>query len=116
MTREKTAQVAGFLGLCTRAGQVCFGQDACVDAVRRRGVGLVLVDTDSSANTMKRFTDACTAHGVPLYGLEADIIARAVGKEGRKVAGVRPGGMAQKLLSLLEGEPRLAPAQAPDSE
>lgn len=107
MTEETEKHVAGFLGLCTRAGQVSFGQEACVDAVRKRKAALVLLDAGSSENTRKRFLDTCKTYGVPLYSLAEGTLEKAVGKDGRKVAVVMPGGMAKKLLGLLEGEPTL---------
>ncbi len=104
MTEETARQTAGFLGLCTRAGQLLMGQEACVNAVRRQEAALALLDEDSSENTRKRMMDACSAHQVPLYGLPAGAIARAVGKDGRRVAAIKPGSMARKFFSLLEAE------------
>ena len=107
MTVEKAVQINGFLGLCTRAGQLVFGQDACVNAVRKRQVALVLLDASCSENTRKRLVDACRSHEIPLYSVEEDGIDRAVGKEGRKVAAIKKGGMGEKMLSLFQGETRL---------
>ncbi len=105
MTEDVQARVCGFLGLCTRAGQAVFGQEACVDAVRKKTVAVVLLDAGCSENTCKRFWDACQTHEIPLYALAEGKIASAVGKDGPKVAAVRRGGMADKLLSLLREEP-----------
>ncbi len=103
--REQAAQrVTGFLGLCTRAGQVTFGQDACVGAVRSEKAALVLLDEESSENSRKRFLDTCRSHATPLYILEAGSIARAVGKDDRKVVAIKYGTMADKLLALLQEE------------
>lgn len=104
MTQETASKVAGFLGLCTRAGRLSFGQEACVKAVRKGEATVVLLDEGASENTRKRLRDACQSHGVPLYGMPEGRIAQAVGKEGRMVASIGGGGMAQKLLKLLEGE------------
>ena len=105
MTEETAARVGGFLGLCTRAGQLAFGQESCVDAVRKHKAAVVLLDMDCSENTRKRFLDTCKTHRTLLYGLPSGMIARVVGKEGRMVVAVKPGGMADKVLDLLKGEP-----------
>ena len=115
MTAEASARVKGFLGLCTRAGQLIFGQDACVDAVRAQRAAVVLLDESCSANTRKRLEDACRTHGIPLYSLAAELIAGAVGKDGRKVAALRPGSMADKMLSLLAEELTVDSYQLPVS-
>lgn len=104
MTREAANKVAGFLGLCTRAGRLSFGQEACVNAVRKGEAVLVLLDEGASGNTRKRLHNACQTHGVPLYGMPPGRIAQAVGKDGRMAVAIGGGGMAQKLLELLGAE------------
>jgi len=104
VTEETVNRVAGFLGLCNRAGQLSLGHEACISAVRKRKAALVLLDEECSGNTRKRFADACSTHVTPLYFLPADRIAKAVGKAGRMVAAIGPGNMAQKLFALLHQE------------
>ena len=113
MTSDTAKRVSGFLGLCTRAGKLVSGQEACVDAVRRHSVAVVLLDEEASDNTRKRVSDACKTHGVLLYGMEEDMIADSTGKEGRKVVAVQNGGMAKKMLALLQGEPVLSGSALP---
>lgn len=116
MTGEVAMRVNGFLGLCTRAGQLVFGQEACVDAVRKHTAALVLLDSGCSANTRKRFVDACETHKTPLFEIAEGMIAKSVGKEGRMVAAIKHGGMADKLLSLLKDEKILAERRKTASE
>jgi ribosomal protein L7Ae-like RNA K-turn-binding protein len=104
VTEQETIKLKGFLGLCYRAGQVILGQDACVEAVRRNQAALVLLDETSTDVSRKRFSNACTSHRVPLYGVPGGLIAQALGKEGRMAAAVRPGTMAQKLQGLIREE------------
>ncbi|MDD3213906.1 MAG: ribosomal L7Ae/L30e/S12e/Gadd45 family protein [Eubacteriales bacterium] len=108
MTETTAKQLQGFLGLCGRAGQVTLGQDACVQAVRRETAALVLMDENSAPTTRKRFTDSCTTHRVPLYGVPPGMIERALGKDGRMTVAVKQGSMAQKLFTLLGDERPLA--------
>ena len=100
-------RVISFLGLCMRAGRVISGQEACVDLVRTGEAALVLMDASASDNTRKRLTDACHSHSVALYEVSATALGASIGKKGRMVIALRDDGMAQKLLSMLEGEPRL---------
>lgn len=112
MTDETANLAAGFLGLCQRAGQVSLGQEACVSAIRKREAALVLLDSECSGNTRKRFSDACGTYATPLYFMPAGRIAKAVGKAGRMVAAIGPGGMAQKLLVLLSQEKPVSDCRA----
>ena len=116
MTETLEKQLAGFLGLCARAGQLTLGQDACVSAIRAGSSALTLIDADASENTRKRIADSCASHGSPLYEAPAGMIAGAVGKSGRMTVVVKAGGMAQKLLSLLKDENPVQGAGAPENE
>ncbi|MDD3337041.1 MAG: ribosomal L7Ae/L30e/S12e/Gadd45 family protein [Eubacteriales bacterium] len=105
MTQSNQDRALCFLGLCMRAGQIISGQDACVAAVRNGAAALALLDGTASENTRKKMTDTCHSHQVPLYQL--DSLGHAIGKPGRLVIALPAGGMAQKLLSLLENQPQL---------
>ena len=107
MTEMTENRVISFLGLCMRAGRVISGQEACVDLVRTGEAALVLMDASASDNTRKRLTDACRSHDVALYEVSADALGHAIGKKGRMVIALRNDGMAQKLQTMLENEPRL---------
>lgn len=116
MTENTSRQVKGFLGLCGRAGQVTLGQDACVQAIRTETAALVLMDDSSAPTTRKRFTDSCTSHSVPLYGVPPGLISQALGKDGRMTVTVKAGKMARKLLELLREETPLAGAPSSQGE
>ena len=116
MNEETESRVAGFLGICNRAGKLTFGQEACVGAVRKQDAALVLLDEGCSGNTRKRFADACGTHATPLYSMPAGRIAKAVGKTGRMVAAIGPGGMAQKLFDLLRQEAPMAGGREEDQD
>ena len=107
MNEQIENRVISFLGLCMRAGRIISGQEACVDLVRQNEAALVLMDAGASDNTRKRLTDACHSHGAPLYELSDGALGQAIGKKGRMVVALKNDGMAQKLLTALEGEPRL---------
>ena len=114
MTGETVNQVAGFLGLCKRAGKLSLGQEACVKAVRKRNAALVLLDEGCSGNTRKRFEDTCKTYATPLYSMPAGQVAKAVGRECRMVVAIEPGSMAQKLLGLLLQEVSMAESRIED--
>ena len=107
MREQIENQVINFLGLCMRAGRIVSGQEACVDLARQEEAALVLIDAGASENTRKRITDACHSHNVPLYELSEDALGCAIGKKGRMVVALKADGMAQKLLTLLQNEPKI---------
>jgi len=107
MTETTENRVISFLGLCMRAGRIISGQEACVDLIRQSEAALVLMDASASDNTRKRLTDACHSHNAALYEVSAGTLGASIGKKGRMVIALKADGMAQKLLTMLEGEQRL---------
>ncbi len=106
MTQATESRVTAFLGLCLRAGRLTTGQEACVELIRQEQAALVLMDEGASENTRKRVTDACRSHHTPLYQLSPGALGHAIGKPGRMVLAMKPDGMTDKLLALLNDEPR----------
>ena len=104
MTDEQQRQLTGFLGLCARAGQPAYGQEACVNQISAGQAAIALLDAGSSPNTQKRLRDACQSHPTPLYQVPAGLLGAAMGKAGRMCVTLPHGKMADKTLSLLHEE------------
>ncbi|MEG0766690.1 MAG: 50S ribosomal protein L7ae [Clostridia bacterium] len=99
------ARFFGLLGLAARAGQLEAGDFACERVVRGGGAAMVLMDAGASANTRKKYADACVYHKVPLYIVEEGRLGHAIGKPGRMTVVVKPGTLSGKLARLLLAEP-----------
>ena len=94
-------RMAGYIGLAFRAGQTVTGEGACVSAIRAGKAAVAMLDGAASENAVKRFTDACAHHRVPLIKLPPDLIQKAVGKPGRMSLVIAPGGLAEKTLECM---------------
>ncbi len=104
MTEQRQRQLTGFLGLCAKAGQPTYGQEACVGQIRAGQAAIALLDAGSSPNTQKRLRDACQSHPTPLYQVPAGVLGAAMGKAGRMCVTLPRGKMADKTLSLFTDE------------
>ena len=60
--------IAGALGLCRKAGALLFGAERVADAIAAGKARLVLLTSDASPRTAKRFADLC-ADRVPCKAL-----------------------------------------------
>lgn len=98
MSQEKAR---GMLGLCARAGQLAFGEDGCLGAIRTGKCGVLILDQSASANARKRYTDACRTHRVPLALASPGLVEQSTGKRGRIAAAVYKGGFADQLRTTL---------------
>lgn len=91
------------LGLAMRAGQVQSGDMVCERAVRASRAILVLLDADASGSTKARYRELCDARGICLYMISPGALGRAIGKEGRMVAALGKGKLAERIDALLAG-------------
>ena len=100
-------------GLAVRAQKTLFGEESCLEAVRKHRAKLLFLDKDASENTKKRFENACQHHQTPLWLFDrahADL-ACAAGRGGGKVFVLIDAGFARKLCQW-EGRSQDAPPPA----
>lgn len=92
----------GMLGLAKRAGKVSTGTFICEKMIKSRAAKLVILAADSSENTRKQITDACTYYNVKLIEC-ADMseLAHAVGAGAdRAVVSVNDNNFAKAILDI----------------
>lgn len=92
-------RVRGLLGMAARARQITFGQDLCLEAIRKGKAAVALLDEAAAANTAKKIRDACTAGDTPLLVLPEGLLEDATGKSGRMTAVMIAGGLADGIRS-----------------
>ncbi|MGG1551182.1 L7Ae/L30e/S12e/Gadd45 family ribosomal protein [Paenibacillus ferrarius] len=91
------------LGLAMRAGKLVTGDEGVLKAIRSGEAKLVVMSTDASANTRKKFQDKCQFYGVPLMETGTKFeLGRSIGKEMRVTIGVTDVGFAQMLQKSQE--------------
>ncbi len=82
-------KAAGLLGFAQKSGNVVSGEQAVEGAVRRGRVQLLLIATDASANTRKKFSNLASTHGLPVLSLtDMESMGQWIGKARRSVIGV----------------------------
>lgn len=92
-----------FLGLCARARMLVSGETAVLNAIRDGKAYLVILASDASEQTRKRYTDKCTHYDTKTvtFGTMAEI-GKAIGKEHRSAVAVTDRGFADELTRKLE--------------
>lgn len=63
---ENKQRVLGLLGLCTKAGEICFGTDACIDFIQKAKVKLIIVAEDAADRTKRNFEFLSKQHTIPI--------------------------------------------------
>lgn len=93
------------LGLCKRAGKLCAGEAAALEAVNARKARLALAAEDSSEHVLRKLTAAC-GERVPLMRLRASKaeLGAALGWQDCAAAAVLDMGFAEKLAQMAAAE------------
>jgi ribosomal protein L7Ae-like RNA K-turn-binding protein len=97
-------KIYSFLGLAKKAGKLIAGEEACERALKSEKVHLIIVSSDASDNTKKKFTDKSKYRDVEIrfFG-EKELIGRYVGKEIRSVVAILEVGFANRLMEMIDG-------------
>ena len=95
------------IGLAQKAGKTASGEFSTEKAVKTGCAALVIVSTESSDNTKKKFRNMCTYYEVPLYILsDKEALGHAMGKEFRASLAVQDANFAQAIMKVLGKEGR----------
>lgn len=91
------------LGLAVKAGGAVFGEGAVKDSLKAHSAKLVLVSSDASDNTKKKFFNSCDFYTAPYFEFgDKYSLGKATGKGFAVVIAVTNDGIAKKLIELLK--------------
>ena len=100
---NKPDKLFSLLGLASKARQVVSGEVATENAVKSGKAWLVIVPTDASENTVKKFKNMCEFRDIPFYRYGTkDTLGHAMGKEERSSVAVTGRGFAEGILKQFE--------------
>ena len=97
-------KILGLLGLCTRAGKLVFGTDACTDVIKKRNVKLVMVAEDAADRTKRNFEFLCRKNEIPIcfFGTMEEI-SKAIGNRNKVVVAVKDPNFANEMKKIING-------------
>lgn len=101
---ESNKKVLGLLGLCTKAGCICFGTDACTDLISKKKIKLLIVAEDASDRTKRNFEFICQNNNTKIYFFgNIDDLSRAIGKSNKAVIGIKNKNFADQIEKIING-------------
>ncbi len=93
------------VSLATKAGKTVSGEFSTEKEVKCGKAELVIVATDASENTKKKFQNMCEFYEVPIYFYgDKDTLGHAMGKEFRASLAVTDAGFAKGIIKHLSAE------------
>lgn len=91
------------IGLCMKAGQVVAGEFSVENGLKKGNVKLVIIATDASDNTKKKFRNMCDYREVPYYEYaDKSELGHCIGKESRASIGICDDSFAKSILEKLK--------------
>ena len=93
------------VGLATKAGKTKSGEFQTENAVKDGTAQLVIVASDASDNTKKKFQNMCDFYKVPIYFYgDKDTLGHAMGKEFRASLAILDEGFAKEIMKQMKTE------------
>lgn len=100
----KSKKIGGLLGLATRAGKTVFGTEACMQAIEKNKVKLIIIATDAAERTKMNFKSICTKKSIPIVEfLNIDDISQAIGKNNKAVVGIKDINFSNEMIKIING-------------
>lgn len=92
-----------FLSLCQKTGFTVSGDFSVMEALKAEKIRLLLLATDASENTKKKWKDKAAFRSLPIYEIGTkEELGRALGKEIRTIVAILDQGLANGLLEKME--------------
>jgi len=97
-------KVLGLLGISTKAGQLIFGTDSCMEAIKNKKIHIVILADDASDRTKKHFVEVCKQYDVPIaiYSNIAEL-SKSIGKVNKAVIGIKDKNLANEISKYVFG-------------
>ena len=104
MTAGMNAKIASLLGLAQKAGKIVSGEQTLEKALREGKIKLLLIATDASENTGKRYNSMADAALVEWHAvMSKEELGQAVGKQYRAAVGINDEGFGRAIAKLMAG-------------
>lgn len=98
----KTDKILGMIGLAKKAGRLVSGEFMTEEVIKDGAAQLVIIASDVSENTRKKFTNSCSYYHVPIREYsDKETLGHAIGKEFRASLAVTDKGLAQAILKKM---------------
>lgn len=96
-------KVLSMLGLATKAGKVVTGEFSTEKAVKSGKAYLVIVASDASGNTKKKFRNMCNYYEVNMKEYsDKDSLGQACGKESRASLAIIDEGFSKAVIKQID--------------
>mgnify|MGYP005803745809 CR=1 FL=1 len=101
---KSSERVCGLLGLAKRAGKVVFGTEACMQAIEKNKVNLIIIATNAAERTKMNFNHICINKGISIKEyLSIEEISKAIGSVNKAVIGIKDTNFSNEIKKIING-------------
>ncbi len=98
-----TNKMISTISLCQKSGNLVSGEESCEKAIRSQKAKLIIVSSDASDNTKKKFTNSSKYYNIPIYFfMTKEELGRIIGKRIRAVLVVTDENFSKLIINLFE--------------
>ena len=95
----KEDKVSSYIGLTMKAGRLANGEFAVEKSVKEGKAHLVILASDASENTKKKFTDMCRYYNVQTYVYaDKESLGHMIGREQRACISINDAALARTII------------------
>ena len=94
------------IGMANKAGKLVSGEEIVRNSMRQKKVLILIISSDASDNTKKRFKNTAAYYSIPfvIWG-EKYLLGKHIGKTERSVIGITDEGFSRNINKLGNGFP-----------
>ncbi len=97
-------RVLGLLGLCTKAGNIVYGTDACIEKIQKNKIQLIIVATDAADRTKRNFEFYCSQKNIPIIMFSTkEELSKSIGQKNKAVIGITNNSFAEQISKIING-------------
>ena len=88
-----------------KAGRLGVGEMSVEKALANGSTHLVIIASDASANTLRKFVNKCHYYNIPmLVGFDRETISKSIGRQNRTSIAVMDHGFAKRMMELADND------------
>ena len=97
-------RILGLIGLCRKSGKLTFGTQACIEAINRKKIKLIIVANDASDRTKQNFTYQCDKNNIQIRIFsKIEDLSKVIGQNNKAVLGIKEKNLSNQIMKLIDG-------------
>ena len=98
-------KILGLIGLAARARKISFGTDSTIQEIEKGKVKLVIIASDASDRTKRKFKEKCIKHSISIIQYETiEQLSKSIGKQNKAVIGIKDNNIASEIERINRGD------------